>query len=72
MAIDLSTIEELHFKGINLHEGMKILADRIMDSGVSPLPLRLLDFRGTSPNNDTTREMFARIRERAPQVEVRW
>ncbi|KAF9360367.1 hypothetical protein BGX34_007808 [Mortierella sp. NVP85] len=72
LAIDLSTIEELYFRNLALDHEMKLLIHRIMDGNVSSLPLRLLDFKGTTPNDHTAREMFARIREKAPQAEIRW
>ncbi|KAK3815393.1 MAG: hypothetical protein J3Q66DRAFT_344605 [Benniella sp.] len=74
-AIDLSTIEELHFTLSSFRQNhLELLVDRIANSaGKSLLPLRVLEFkRAKITDNDTTRTILARVREKAPKVEIRW
>ncbi|KAF9360370.1 hypothetical protein BGX34_007811 [Mortierella sp. NVP85] len=74
LAIDISTVEELYFGAPSFYQGdLELLAGRITNSGKSLLPLRVLNFKDTSIKyDDATRGVLARIREKAPQVEVRW
>jgi len=68
--INLSTLEELHFNPDFIrHNQLKLLVDRIADSGVSPLPMRILDFKGNE-YRESTREMITRIQEKAPHVRI--
>ena len=71
-AIDLSTLEELHITSDYFYqEQLKVLMDVIVKSRVSSLPMRVLDVEGKEvKDSNTTREMFARIQEKAPQVKV--
>ncbi|KAF9360369.1 hypothetical protein BGX34_007810 [Mortierella sp. NVP85] len=69
-AINLSTLEELHFNPDFIrHNQLKLLVDRIADSGVSPLPMRILDFKGNE-YRESTRELLTRIQEKAPHVRI--
>jgi hypothetical protein len=72
MAIDLSALERLEFNTFDFDdEQLKLLVDRIEDSEVSSLPLKLLDIQSTFVEDDPDiRAMLARIREKAPQVEI--
>ena len=71
-AIDLSTLEELHLNTNFIQQSqLTPLADRIASSGVAPLPLKVLDFKGDeSQVRNATREVLARIQEKAPQVKI--
>jgi len=71
-AINHSTLEELHINNCYFpQERLRLLVDYIVDSGVSSLPLRVLNLKGTDlKDNYSTRAMFARIEEKAPQVEI--
>ncbi|KAK3815400.1 MAG: hypothetical protein J3Q66DRAFT_370727 [Benniella sp.] len=71
-AIDLPTLEELHLNTNFIHQSqLEPLADRIANSGVSPLPLKVLDFKGDdSQVRSATREVLAKIQEKAPQVKI--
>jgi hypothetical protein len=73
-AIDFSTMEELHFNALSFRQKhLELLVDRIADSGESLLPLRVLGLSGTFiKDNDTERRMSARVREKAPNAEIRW
>ena len=74
LAIDISTVERLHFKTPSFcQDDLRLLADRIANSGKSLLPLRVFDLEGTSTSdNDITRGILARIREKTPRVVVQW
>ena len=74
LAIDFSTIEELHFNVLSFRQKhLELLVVRIVASGESLLPLRVLDLKDTViADSDTTRGLLARVREKAPKVEIRW
>ncbi|KAF9344126.1 hypothetical protein BGX34_005969, partial [Mortierella sp. NVP85] len=71
-AIDLSTLEELHINSDYFYqEQLKVLMDVVVKSRVSSLPMRVLDVKGKEvQDRNTTREMFARIQEKAPEVAI--
>jgi len=73
--IDLSALEELHFStkggGGFSQVQLKLLVDHIVDNGAPSSPLRVLNLTGTEmPSNDVTRELFSRLREKVPDIEV--
>ncbi|KAF9349861.1 hypothetical protein BGX34_001554, partial [Mortierella sp. NVP85] len=72
-AIDLSTLEELHFDNCNFsQEQLKILADHIVDSKMLFLPLNLIDIKGSRVERmddvAAMRELTMRIEQKAPHV----
>ncbi|KAF9350000.1 hypothetical protein BGX34_001458 [Mortierella sp. NVP85] len=73
-AIDLSTMEELHFDTKHFgHNELAFLVDHLAECTEPSMPMRVLSFRGALiQDNNTTVQMFARIREMVPQVEIRW
>ncbi|KAF9344826.1 hypothetical protein BGX34_005292, partial [Mortierella sp. NVP85] len=74
-AIDLSTLEELHFDNCNFsQEQLKLLADRVWSSYVF-LPLKLLDLKGSevekaAGDDANTQVIFATVQLKAPQVRI--
>ncbi|KAF9353440.1 hypothetical protein BGX34_011565 [Mortierella sp. NVP85] len=73
--IDLSALEELHFSTKNgggfTQQQLRLLVNHIVDNGAPSSPLRLLNLTGTEmPSNDMTRELFARLREKVPDIEI--
>jgi len=74
-AIDLSALEELHFnrsgpKGFTQAQ-LELLVDHIVGSNAPSPPLRLLNLNGTLlGDNSNTRELFARLREKIPDIEI--
>ncbi|KAK3807219.1 MAG: hypothetical protein J3Q66DRAFT_374687 [Benniella sp.] len=69
-AIDFSTLEELHLNTNFIEQSrLKPLADRIANSSVAPLPLKVLEFKGDELQiRNATREVLARIQKKAPQL----
>ncbi|KAF9363433.1 hypothetical protein BGX34_004143 [Mortierella sp. NVP85] len=70
-ALDLSKLEELYLNAFDFsRELLKFLADAVASS-IAPLPMRILRFRGGRLKHDAdVRALFARIREKAPQVNI--
>ncbi|KAF9344334.1 hypothetical protein BGX34_005772 [Mortierella sp. NVP85] len=71
-AIDLSTLEELHFNHQDFSlEQLKLLVGRIADYGAPSLPLRLLDINGEKLDNSAnTHELFVSLREKVPEIKI--
>jgi len=74
-AVDLSKLEKLHLDDSSFsQEQLELLVDRIADSNISPLPLKLLDLKGSGVEkvDDTAlvRATLARMKKFAPQVEI--
>ncbi|KAK3815396.1 MAG: hypothetical protein J3Q66DRAFT_370722 [Benniella sp.] len=72
--IDFSTLAELYLESNHFYKNqLKLLVDRIAGRGVLPLPMRVLDFKGSEVKDSdiATREMFAQVQEKAPQMRIR-
>jgi len=72
-AIDLSTLEELHFDNCNFsQEQLKLLADHIAGSKMFLLPLKRVGLKGSRAEKMddivTMRELAKRIEQKAPLV----
>ncbi|KAF9350001.1 hypothetical protein BGX34_001459 [Mortierella sp. NVP85] len=67
-------IKELHFNDYSFGDTqLELLVNQITAAVKFLLQLRVLDLKGTHiTDKDTTREMLARVREKAPQVEIPW
>jgi hypothetical protein len=70
--IDLSTLEELYINSDYFYQDqLNVLVDFIANTSVASLPMKVLDVKGKEvKDSNTTREMFARVQGKAPQVKI--
>ncbi|KAK3815357.1 MAG: hypothetical protein J3Q66DRAFT_441490 [Benniella sp.] len=71
-AINLSTLLALNVDNSNFsEEQLKLLVDRVVDSSESSLPMRSLNFKGAKLRYfESKAQMFARIKQKMPNVQI--